>query len=82
MRLAHTHELQIRGMILHLHPPSLLQVLFSMEDNLQLLTMAYQQEERTEEREGLQPSLSVEQLVRAITSNEVLELVTSKLTES
>ena len=58
-------------------------MLFSLEDNLQLLTTAYHQKrEKTDAKEGVHSLLGVEQLIKAVTSNEVLELVTSKLLES
>ena len=63
-----------------------LQVLFSLEDNLKLLTAACQQQNKAEhddrdEGKGVL-TVGVEQLIKAVTSNNVLELVTHNLLQS
>ena len=65
------------------------QVVFSLKDNLQLLTTACEQE-RKQPSEGdkdsmvkeVRSSVSVEQLINTLTSDDVLELVANKLTDS
>ena len=66
------------------------QVVFSLKDNLELLTTACEQE-REKSSEGdkdstivkeVRSSVSVEQLINTLTSDDVLELIANKLTDS
>ena len=63
------------------------QVVFSLKDNLELLTTACEQRENNQAKETsmvkeVRSSVSVEQLINTLTSDDVLELVANKLTDS